>query len=358
MTPRHATYDVIVVGGGPAGSVVAALTAEKGLRVLLLERAIFPREKVCGDCMNPRCWEIIRLLRLERRFRDLTHASAREVRICGINGAMHKQPLKLASYGGIMMKRSLLDALLLQRAREFGAEVLEGCNVTKASEDGSVASTAGQLQAQFLVGADGRNSIVARSSGMLPYVASDRVGMHAHVPLPDSMRDSIELRFLPNGYCGMADVGNDTLNLCLVGMPREIPALKHWAETEIGIETGTVWRSITPLARSPVGPCKGRILLTGDAARVVEPFTGEGIYYAMKSSALAARSILAAQKSGWNEDAALDYTRAHARMYEGRLWVNAMARLAVTRPVISRMLMRMARIHPPLLTSLTNKVMS
>src|ERR1700676_5421661 len=79
-------FDVAIVGSGPAGASCAAFCANAGLRTLLLEREIFPREKVCGDCLNPACWSILRRLQLVERVRTLPHGVLDRVEFIGIGG--------------------------------------------------------------------------------------------------------------------------------------------------------------------------------------------------------------------------------------------------------------------------------
>jgi flavin-dependent dehydrogenase len=94
----------------------------------------------------------------------------------------------------------------------------------------------------------------------------------------------------------------------------------------------------------------------GDAARVVEPFTGEGIYYALASGELAAKAIILQQEGGRAEDVAIAYAAAHAQLYNGRLWINRLARAAVLSPRIASGLLGIARFQPWLLRSLTAKI--
>src|SRR5579885_3100826 len=112
-------FDVAIIGGGPAGSVCAALCARAGLQTVILEREKFPREKVCGDCLNPSCWPILERLELAQRVRALPHAQLEYVEFVAIDGRKVTAPLSSGAHGELSMKRSLFDALLLTRAREF-----------------------------------------------------------------------------------------------------------------------------------------------------------------------------------------------------------------------------------------------
>src|ERR1700756_2651910 len=118
-------FDVAIVGGGPAGSSCAAFCALAGLQPLLLDREKFPREKVCGDCLNPSCWPVLERLALVQRVWDLPHSNLHSVEFTAIEG--RKVIVNLPSGAGceISVKRSLFDALLLRRARELGADVRE-----------------------------------------------------------------------------------------------------------------------------------------------------------------------------------------------------------------------------------------
>src|SRR5205085_7326376 len=105
--------DVAIVGGGPAGSTCAAFCAAAGLRTVVLERDKFPREKVCGDCLNPACWPTLRRLGVADAVRQLPHAKLDAVEFVGINGARVTVDLPQGEHSEIALKRSLFDHLLL-----------------------------------------------------------------------------------------------------------------------------------------------------------------------------------------------------------------------------------------------------
>src|SRR5438093_1622553 len=123
-------FDVAIVGGGPAGSSCAASCALAGLRTLIVEREKFPREKVCGDCLNPECWPVLRRLGIAERVRELPHGILDTVEFIAIGGRKIVVDLPSGEESEIAVKRSLFDALLLSRARELGVEVYEATTVT------------------------------------------------------------------------------------------------------------------------------------------------------------------------------------------------------------------------------------
>jgi menaquinone-9 beta-reductase len=353
-------FDVGIVGAGPAGSSCAAFCALAGLRTVVLEREKFPREKVCGDCLNPSCWPVLRRLGIAEGVRQLPHGILNAVEFIAIGGRKVIVDLPSDEESEIAIKRSLFDMLLMSRARELGAQVYEETTVTAlTSSNGWTIETARgpTFAARTLVGADGRNSTVARLCNWLPRPARERVALQAHIALPAGFGNRVVLQFLPEGYSGQAPVNRDELNLCLVSNPSKLPALRHWAEKQFALQQDHQWHTITPLTRAALAPARDKLFLVGDAARVVEPFTGEGIYYALRTAELAAQAIVKVIRGNHDADPASEYAEAHAAIYRGRLWINRLARTAVLSPRITSFLIHAARTQP-ILRSLTAKIVT
>ena len=378
MLPPNAPppHDVLIVGGGPAGAVCAAVCARAGLRTLVVERAVFPRDKVCGDCLNPDCWPVFERLGIAEAVRALPHTWLRAVEFVSLCGRTIRLPLPHdSSRGEIAVKRRDLDALLLDHAAALGADVRQGwaLGAWETTDGGSVATVTDaigrgrapeKLAARFVVAADGRNSVTARLAGLLPRTADGsgrnpqgRIGLQAHVPCPPGFGSAVRMRWFADGYGGLCPVGNSELNLSLAAPPRALERLKRWAQAEFSLPDDQPWRTIAPLDRAPApAAAADRVYLVGDAARVVEPFTGEGIYYALRSGELAAEAIVGAVRGMPARDAAREYTRAHTAMYRGRLWVNRLARAAGRHPRAASWALGALRWQPGLLRYLTAKV--
>jgi menaquinone-9 beta-reductase len=327
-------FDVAIVGAGPAGSTCAAFCAAAGLRTAIIEREKFPREKVCGDCLNSACWPVLRQLGLVEQFRNLPHGKLDAVEFIAISGRKVIVDLPHGNEGEIAVKRSLFDSLLLSRARELGVTVHEGSTVTGLSKTPA------------------RNWKI----DLLPIPARERVALQAHIPLPRNFGNRVVLQFLEEGYSGQAPVNENELNLCLVGAPPTISSLRKWAERNFEIEPAQPWRTITPLTRAPVSSVQGNLFFIGDAAHVVEPFTGEGIYYALRSGELAAIAIQKMVRGEDRPSILREFAHEHAAIYRGRLWINRMARAAVLSPRMASALMQFAGPSSAVLRLLTGKI--
>jgi geranylgeranyl reductase family protein len=352
--------DVVVVGAGPAGSTCAAFCAQAGLRTLLLEREKFPREKVCGDCLNPSCWPVLRRLEVFERVRALPHGNLGAVEFIAIGGRKVHVDLPQGDESEIAIKRSLFDDLLMSRAKEVGVDVRDSTTVSaieKAeSNNWKIDIGAETIEARILVGADGRNSTIARLCNLLPRPTRERIALQSHIPLPKDFGKRVVLQFLPEGYSGQAPVNERELNLCLVGVPASISSLRLWAEKTFALAPEHQWRTITPLTRAAMSPAHENLFLIGDAARVVEPFTGEGIYYALRGGELAADAIAKIVHGRDRQRSLREFERAHAAMYRGRLWINQLTRTAVLSPRFASIVLRVARFQPSILGLLTRKI--
>jgi geranylgeranyl reductase family protein len=349
MSTSAGKYDAIIVGAGPAGAVCAAVLATAGRRVLLLDRARFPRDKVCGDCLNPAVWPIIDRLGLRERLLALPHTAVREISYHGIGGTDIRFRMSHASE--IVVKRRDLDALLVARAVEAGAEFQDGVSVSRIAPGWEVGTDSGIFHASVVIAADGRNSAVARLAGRLPAAARERIAIQCHCPRPAWHGDAVRMMFYPGGYGGTARPGGEDINLCLVAAPDRLAQVQAMATCEFDLPPDTEWRTVSPLARADASDiASDGLFLIGDAARVVEPFTGEGIYYAMRSGELAAEALVSA------DNAAEAYRRAHREMYRGRLWINRLARLAGRHPWVTSRALKVMQLWSAPLRILTEYV--
>lgn len=298
-------FDVIVIGGGPAGSTAAYLIAQCGLTVALVDRAVFPREKLCGGLLSGRSKKV---------YHDIFHQSWQPVIQSTTYGVAFYEGLdfvrKLDDYREINYTyRVDFDAHLFTMACEQGAIDFQGraavdidCRRTKVTlADGTV------LAANFIVGADGVFSRTARSLGLKPTVR-ENLGWCLETEIPkDLIRREIEN---PEIYFGLVDWGygwvfpkRDYITVGVGGVYRSNrdlhPALDRMIRS-LCDKPGClkVKGHYLPFGEYLRQPGEGNVLLTGDAAGLIEPITGEGIALAMQSGQYAAQAIVTAAERG------------------------------------------------------------
>jgi geranylgeranyl reductase family protein len=357
-------FEIIVIGAGPAGSTCAALTAATGRNVLLLEASRFPRDKVCGDCLNPAVWHVLKSLDVADRVRELPCTYPRRVRFSVAGAGSAEIPLSETQESSpeMVVRRRDFDELLAKRAVESGVLVRDGTpvtNIKKITTGWEVTTATGEIhRAKQIVAADGRNSVTARFLGFHPPLKKGgRIGIQIHIPHPEGYDGALEMRIYRHGYGGLADLGNGLANLCLVANEGEMKELRKEAEGHYGLDPAGAWRSITPITRSRArSVARDGVFLCGDAAQVVEPFTGEGISFALRSGALLADLLTDPD----NNSPSLEkrYEHAHRRLYSKGLWVNRLTRLFSEHPRIAHAAAPLLLRFPELLSTLTSKVIT
>ena len=169
-------FDVAIIGAGPAGSTAATMLARLGYTVALLDKEYFPREKLCGDFINPSNWPLLAELGVRRELLSHDHEAVTTFRITSLNGAEAEAALPSSNGAvphGLGLRRFVFDQTLLNKAIEEGVTSIQGCRIRRLHRDVEgwyIAFSRGgnveQLEAKVLVGADGRNSWVARHLGM------------------------------------------------------------------------------------------------------------------------------------------------------------------------------------------------
>jgi geranylgeranyl reductase family protein len=288
------TYDAIVAGAGPAGSTSARLIARTGARVLLLDKARFPRDKPCGGGVTFRADDALDL--------DLSPVTEREI-YGGRFSANMKHMFEKTSPQLLarMTQRSRLDAYLAEQAMVAGAEFRDGVALDEVTlEAGGVRVRAhGDVYyARVLVGADGVYGLTARALGLAP-VSEYAVALEANYPLDDALaarwagKIGLDLAGVPGGYCWIFPKG-DHLNVGVGGWKCVGPTLRgrlaRYAEY-MGLDPARLegHRGYQlPLRRDHSAVVKGNAMLVGDAAGLVDPVSGEGIWAAFVSGRLAA----------------------------------------------------------------------
>jgi geranylgeranyl reductase family protein len=291
-------YDVIVVGAGPAGSTAAYRLAEAGAEVLLLDRARFPRDKPCGGGVTGRAARLIPFSIDPVVEQVVTHADLR-LRYGRTHARGTGRPLVY------MTQRRHLDHYLAERAGAAGADFRDDARVTavESREDGVVvAAESERIAADALIGADGVNGITARA---LSLGGNTTVGVALEGNLPHGKIDearydgrvALELGIVPGGY-GWVFPKADHVNVGVGGWGAEGPRLRDHlrrlcAEHGARVEDLDDVRGYRLPLRSPKATlARGRALLVGDAAGLIDPISGDGMFEGFLSSKLAGEAVL------------------------------------------------------------------
>ena len=351
MNSADSPYDLIIVGGGPAGAAAALYAARRGLKTLLLDKERFPRDKICGDSLSGKSIAILQDLGLLEQVRQLAGAPVDAI-VFGspthtqvhvdLNRHHYRDLLtgKVLPMEGFVIRRQVFDAFMFAQARQQAARCLEGFAVRELIlEEGRVAGVRGVLgdeehafRGRLVLGCDGFNSIVARKTGCYEYDSQHTaVALRCYYEKVSGLGKHIELHFvdeilpgyfwifpLENGHAnvgvGMVHAyirkGQVNLRDALQQIVSRPPFAERFAHAR-ALEKPVGWNL-------PVGSKQRRIhgegfLLLGDAAGLIDPFSGEGIANALYSARLAVETAAEAL-------AADDCSAAFLQRYAQGLW--------------------------------------
>jgi geranylgeranyl reductase family protein len=313
------TFDVMVIGAGPGGSAAAYLLAAAGMRVVIIDKAIFPRNKVCGGMLSERTEKVYKSIFGGgwQKCYEFTSSDA---------AFFHKTQLLKEFNGSRRMyftMRSSFDHHLIKLAVAKGATLLENARaVALGPEERLVRLADGtSIRGDFVVGADGIFSIVARNLGFSMQKKNLAAGLEIEFPRQGRIaaldRPEIHFGVVRWGY-GWVFPKRDTVTIGIAGLSHKNSDLKDrfrsFLKRICSDDSDIKWNGYPiPFCSFALRPGSGNTLLIGDAAGFVEPVTGEGIAFAMQSASYAAHAILDAASSG-NPGSAL---RRYQHRYEG-----------------------------------------
>jgi geranylgeranyl reductase family protein len=315
------THDVVIVGAGPAGSTAAHVLAERGVNVLVLDKAEFPRDKLCAGLLT---WKSVDVL--ERVFGEAPEALLASGVFCaattGYRIRFRERTLAAGNlfYPFHFTSRRIFDKHLLDRAVRAGANARLGCPVTDADPEAGVVRLASgeEIHARHILGCDGVASVVRRdcSFDSTAWRAGMGGGMEIYLEKRDqrlsgAVHEDLRVDY-PTVYAGFLRAGygwvfphKDTLAIGIGGH-----SVRHGREFRKKFREFLAFLGLPPeLADTAKGhglpygnylekPWRGRALLAGDAAGLVETLFGEGIYYALRSGELAGEAVCAALTRG------------------------------------------------------------
>jgi len=363
--------DVVVVGGGPAGTATAVMLKQRGHDVLILDEARFPRDKVCGEGVSPEAWRLLADLGVDGAVRALAPHPLRGMAVTAPDGTCFRGDYRGAPRPGFAVQRERFDRVLLERAREAGVEVREGMRATgllrRAGAVEGVTAVNGRgpesLRARLVVGADGRRSVVARRLGLLrEHPRLRKFAVRGYWEGMQGLEERGEMHGGGGGYCGVAPLSPTRANVTFVLDRREMLAaagdleafyrrvLQRWPRIAERLETAALLsppRAVGPLALEASRVSAPGALLVGDAAGFYDPFTGEGVTLALRSAELAAevadRCLRAASFRALRE-----YDRVRHAATRHKFRFNRLLQVVVARPWLANAAARRLARRPDL----------
>lgn len=374
------TVDVIVVGAGPAGAATAILLAERGWSVTLLDKAAFPRPKICGEYLSPEAARILDRLGVLKAVDQAGAQPLRGMKIVAPDGTMlegsYPTTGRWRGYRdhALAFPREALDRILVDRARGLPIDVRERHRATglvrsasavtgvqAQNEDGELCEMAGRL----VVGADGRHSVVASALGLLRPHRLRRMALIQHVSGLEDIVDRGEIYLDPPDYAILNPVAPGLVNLGLVvpmhharAFARRLGAffnarlrqLRHLAPRLSAMKAEGRLMAMGPLAYCVAEPQADGVMLVGDAAGFYDPFTGEGVFTALRSAELLTETAHAALTGGdLSRDRLAAYAAARCHEFASKSRVTHALQLLIARRRLANAVAHMLSRRPGLL---------
>lgn len=357
--------DVVIAGAGPAGSLAAVVLARAGAHVLLIDRATFPRDKLCGDTLNPGALDVLRRLALPVADGGLLISG---MVVSGVDGVRAEVRYPAGCSGRALLRRDL-DHALLEAARASGARIEQGVLVHRpllldgGTRVGGVvlrrkSGAERTVTARLVIGADGRESRLARALTLARHPARPRRwAVGAYFSGVGGMSSFGEMHVRRGHYIGVAPLPGAIANLCVVTADRSRLAdtsrlLAAAVEGEPGLRerfrgAERISRPVVlgPLAVESAGCGVPGLLLAGDSAGFIDPMTGDGLRFALRGAELAALEALRALETG-TLDAHRRLAARRRREFRGKWRVNRLLRALAGSPRAVQAASRATRVFP------------
>ena len=363
---RQTDYDVIIAGGGPAGSSAAICLASHGVRVLLVEQKQFPRPKLCGEFISPECTVHFEKLRVAEAMLAAAPSHLTSTVFYSPTGRNVRVPSSWFRTNGVALglSRAEMDERLLRRAAEAGAVVVENAHVADVifadrnvcgivTRQGTEEFT---YRGAVIIDATGRSrALTRRLADKADGAHRERramVAFKAHFENTRLEPGTCEIYFYHRGYGGLSSIETGLSNLCFIASARDVRARGANADrvmrqvvcqnrrAAFALEHARLrspWLAVSleGFGRGAIAPANG-LLAIGDAASFIDPFTGSGMLMALESGELAAETISDYLNLSPNvrhrDDLRTAYAERYHQMFDSRLRFSSRLRRAAFVP--------------------------
>ena len=347
-------FDVIIAGGGPAGSSAAIHLARHGLQVLLVEQKKFPRPKLCGEFISPECEQHFQRLGVAEAMSCSAPSLLTETVFYSTRGQHVTVPSRW--FGGpaaLGLSRAVMDDVLLRRARECGVNILEGATISEPITNrnevlGVRVKLDGQQReyhAPISIDATGRARILTRKLNH-KNAQNTHIAFKAHLRNTRVAPNACEIYFYPGGYGGLSSIEGGLSNLCFIISAEQVKRYHSDPQTIVRecvmrnqraaytleqAQPESEWLSASweSFGRQRPSPARG-LLAIGDSAAFIDPFTGSGMLMAFESGELAAKVIVRHRENLAAVEA--EYASEYVRKFESRLRICGLLRRAAFKP--------------------------
>lgn len=359
-------FDAAIVGAGPAGSATATHLARAGFRVVAVDKSAFPRHKPCAEYLSPAAEPLLRELGALEAIEETRPSHLRGFRIFAPDGTFFQGDFAATTdeqghslfESGLAVPRYRLDAALVDAARAAGAEIRENWRLAQIKYDGKVhmLTPAGEhepITARMIIAADGLHSTIAQRLGLSIPSRMQKIALVAHMRGIVGLSDYGEMHVANRRYVGLAPLESraegDLCNVAMVvdegrdghaiaGRPEAflIEALQTFPKLRGRLDNLSVTRKTLAISRLNVRTRRlsgDGLLLVGDAGGYYDPFTGEGIYRALRGASLASSVAIEALRNGDLSATALArYDRLQHAEFRGKRIIEAIIQASVQVP--------------------------